>query len=483
MTQKPDSLQILFKTLRHWKLIVACVIVAAGIAVGLTLVQTKKYTSKAQLFVSTQGSTAAADALTSAFAGSEFSTARVQSYVDLVSSPEISRPVIRDLGLNMTRRQFDSEVSATAQANTVLLNLSVVDPNPVLAQRIAAAVAQQYIAVIQTLETTPGQASPVRVSVSSPATLPSTPSSPQKTLNIALGVILGLLIGSGLAQLRERLDNSIESDEELQTDFGLQVLSHVPYDANVREGLASLGGSSATGRREALRGLRTALRYVDVDNPPHVIVITSCRPGDGKTTTCASLAAVLADQGQDVAVVEGDLRRPKLRQYLGNLPEGEGVSEVLGEGRKLETLMRTIDRSDGPASAGKLDLLGAGAVVPNPTELLGSHRMAALVEDLRALYDLVIIDAPPLLPVTDAVVLSTIVDGVLLVVEPRKTTRNELQRAVGLLRQVDARLLGAVINKTSAKDRHGYGYGYGYEYGYATAAPTEAKSSTGGTDN
>jgi len=281
-----------------------------------------------------------------------------------------------------------------------------------------------------------------------------------------LGIIFGLLIGVALAQLRERLDNTIDSDDELRQDFGLEVLSHIPYDPQASGGLHTLSTSAATGRREALRGLRTALRYIDVDNPPRVIMVSSCSPGDGKTTTSACLAAVLADQGPDVVLFEGDLRRPTLRRFLGESPVHPGVAEVLGDDKKFTDLVTPIEREDAPVGAGKLDLLAAGVPVPNPSELLGSHRMRALVDGLKSHYDLVIIDASPVLPVADAVVLSAIVDGVLFIVEPGRTTREELRRALALLGQVDVRLLGAVVNKTSAKKLRGYGHGYGYGYGY-----------------
>jgi capsular exopolysaccharide synthesis family protein len=458
MIAPKDSLEVLRRTLSHWKLIVACVFVIAGLATALAFIQPKKYTSTMQLFVSTQGAAATADALASDYSGSQFTTARVQSYVDLVSSPEISVPVIKMLGLKMTRDEFDNEVSVNAPLNTVLLNVVVSDRSPSRAQRIATAVGREYIKVIHKLETPPGQASPVRVSVSSPAVLPTQPSSPDKTQDIALGVIFGLLIGVGLAQLAERLDNTIDDDEELRQGFGLEVLSHIPYDGKVSRGPDVF--SVTTGRREALHGLRTALRYIDVDNPPRAILVTSCRPGDGKTTTSASLAAVAADHGQNVVLVEGDLRRPRLRRYAGGPLDLPGIAEVLSEDRNFVDVVTPIEREDAASGAGKLDLLSAGALVPNAAELLGSRRMQALLDELKDAYDLVVVDTAPVLPVTDAVVLSTIVDGVLLVIEPGKTTRHELARAQALFAQVDARVLGVVANKTSAKKPYGYGYGY-----------------------
>ncbi len=400
-----DSVDFLLRTLRHWKLVLGCVIVCVAVAAAAAFTETEKYTSQVQLFVSAQDTTAASTAA-DVYSGDQFTAARVQSYIDLVSSPEISAPVIRRLGLHMTHNQFVAAVTAAAPANTVLLNLSVNDPSPKRAQRIAAATAQQYIKVIYQLEAIPGKPSPVRVSVSSPASLPLTASSPNKKLDIAIGVLLGLLIGIGAAQILERLDNTVaDNDDEINNEFGLQVLTHVPYDNHASEGLAGLRNRESAARIEAFRRLRTSLRYLDVDNPPRVIVVTSCAPNEGKSISCVSLAAVLADQGQKVLLVEGDLRRPRLARYTGVDRSAQGLAEVLADGDDPQEHVITVEGPAAPDGLGGLDLLSSGSVVPNPSELLGSQRMKTLIEDVGQAYDFVVVDAPPLLLVTDAVLL------------------------------------------------------------------------------
>src|SRR6478735_8306035 len=203
-------------------------------------------------------------------------------------------------------------------------------------------------------------------------------------------------------------------------------------------------------RAEAFRSLRTNLQFIDVANPPKSIVVTSSLPGEGKSTTTANLALSLAETGLKVVVIEGDLRRPRLLDYLGF--EGSvGLTDVLVGRVQVDDVLQPFGRTG-------LRLLGAGPIPPNPSELLGSANMEQLVADLAERFDYVLIDAPPLLPVTDAAVLSTIVVGAGV------AQREHVRRALESLEAVNGSLLGLILNRVKTKEL-GAGYGtYAYDY-------------------
>jgi capsular exopolysaccharide synthesis family protein len=207
------------------------------------------------------------------------------------------------------------------------------------------------------------------------------------------------------------------------------------------------------------------LRYVDVDNPPRSVVITSSLPGEGKTTTACNLAIALAQDGSKVLLVEADLRLPRVAEYLG-VDGSLGLTDVL------------IGQTDPQAAIiswqrGLLDFLPSGAIPPNPSELLGSKHMVDLLEQFTRSYDIVVIDSPPLLPVTDAAILARVADGALLVTRYASATKENVTDASEHLHQAGARLLGTMLNFAPARKRAGYGYGYGYGYGGATSSETD----------
>jgi capsular exopolysaccharide synthesis family protein len=211
--------------------------------------------------------------------------------------------------------------------------------------------------------------------------------------------------------------------------------------------------------------LRTNLRFADVDNPPRTIVVTSSMPGEGKSTSACNLALTLALTGSKVVLVEADLRKPRVCEYLG-LDSGAGLTNVLAGQNTLDDVLVSWRR-------GTLTVLPSGPVPPNPSELLGSQHMGNLVKALSAGFDYVVIDTPPLLPVTDAAVLATLTDGALLIARHGKTSRDDVERAARSLEAVNARLLGTVLNAVPLRAS---GYGYGYGYGYAEDKPAGGRS-------
>jgi non-specific protein-tyrosine kinase len=289
--------------------------------------------------------------------------------------------------------------------------------------------------------------------------------SPRKHLDVALGILTGLALGVALAVLRELSDTSVKRVEDTVRVCGVPNLAVVPYDSAAAKSPLVTQARNQTARAEAFRTLRTNLQFVDLDQPPRSVVVTSAVAGEGKSTSACNLAITLAQAGIRVALVEGDLRRPRVADYMGVEPSVGLTSVLIGRATLAQALQPWADP--------RLAVLASGPIPPNPAELLGSGHMIALLRELQSQADVVVVDAPPLLPVTDAAVLSRVTDGAVLVVRAGRTKRDQLASAVSALRTVDARLLGTVLNMVPAKGPDGMGYGYGY--GYDTRWPPAAE--------
>ena len=330
-----------------------------------------------------------------------------------------------------------------------------------MAASIANAVSQQLGQTIERIETPTGAiASPVKVTLTKPARAPLSASSPKKLLSLILGLFVGLALGVGYVVMRETLDNTVRSAADLTEASGGPALGVITFDDDAaNHPLIALDPKSQ--RAEAMRVVRTNLQFVDVDNPPRCVVITSSLPAEGKTTTACNLAITFALSGQKVCIIDGDLRRPKVADYFG-IEGSIGLTNLLAGQNKLNEVFVRWNR-------GLVMVLPAGPIPPNPAELLGSKSMSTLLDFLATRFDVVIIDAPPLLPVTDAAILAAASDGAVLVVRYGKTSRSEVARAAESLRSVNAKLVGTVHNFVPLKAR---GYGYGYGYGYPSDSPS-----------
>lgn len=281
-----------------------------------------------------------------------------------------------------------------------------------------------------------------------PATDPTSPVSPTPVRTSVLALFSGLILGVGVALLSGYLDESVRSKEDLERAApGLVTVGLLPLAADAKGGpsrvLTLHDPRSATA--EAFRALRTSVQFLHPEEPARMIQITSPSPGDGKTTVVANLAVAMALAGQRVAVVCCDLRRPNLHKLFG-LTNDVGLSSVIiGH----STLSASLQAVDGMPS---LVVLSAGPPPPNPAELLGSKRAAQVLDSLLAVVDVVVIDCPPVLPVTDALVVSSRVDATLLVCRAKATSRKRIARAVELLHQVEAPLLGTILNGVAVQD-------------------------------
>ncbi|MEZ0446834.1 polysaccharide biosynthesis tyrosine autokinase [Cellulomonas sp. ICMP 17802] len=443
---------------KRWLSIAVFAVLGAGLGVALSLASTPLYDATTQLYVSVKSSDSSSDLLQ----GSNFTRQQVTSYTQLVTSPLVLQPVIEDLGLDARTDTLASRVSASSPLNTSLINVTVTDENPAMAAATADAIAKQFKSVIADLETpSDGGASAVKISIVRDAVSPEGPSSPNKKLNLALGLLVGLALGIGIAILREVLNTRIRTDADVARVTETSVIGTIPDDPEAPQHPLIVQSSPHSQRSEAFRRLRTNLQFLDIADRPQSIVITSSLPGEGKSTTSINVAITLADAGTRVALIDADLRRPSVAKYMG-LEGNVGLTTVLIGRANVEDVIQ-------PWGNGYLHVLPAGQVPPNPSELLGSLAMAHLLEKLTSQYDVVIVDTAPLLPVTDAAILSKLTGGALLVVGADKLHRSQLAESVGALETVGARILGIVVNRQKRKQSDQYAY-YDYTPTPATAA-------------
>ena len=290
-----------------------------------------------------------------------------------------------------------------------------------------------------------------------PASVPSTPVSPQPVRDLLLALLVGLLAGAGIAMLREHLDDTITSKEDVDAALGtvpvLGMVPSVPGWKNRSSPVLVSRTDPSSPAAESYRSLRTSIQFLGFDRPLRLLQVTSPSSSEGKTTTLANLAVALAGAGNDVVVVCCDLRRPRLHQFFG-LDNSVGLTSVLLGETELGAALQAVPGVE------RLKLLASGRLPPNPSEILSSRRAADLLSSLAAHADVVLLDCPPVLPVTDAAVLSGVAEGTLLVGTAGVTRKRELARAVEMLRQVDAPLVGLALNGIAEHADYRYGYGY-----------------------
>ncbi|MBE7196121.1 MAG: CpsD/CapB family tyrosine-protein kinase, partial [Gordonia polyisoprenivorans] len=301
----------------------------------------------------------------------------------------------------------------------------------------------------QQLRTSDGQPLATVVPVN-PAIVPSSPIRPNKELDIGLGFVVGLLLGVGVVVMRRVFDQTIKSPADLAT-LEIPVLGLVPFDRSVSKTPVAVRGDPHSSLSEAYRQLRLNMQFVNVDEPPRVIAVTSGIPGEGKSTTAMNLAAALADAGNRVVLLEADLRRPAIAAAMGLSPDVGFTTVLIGQATVEEALQ----------NAGRnLAVLTSGPIPPNPSELLVSEQANALVRTLGDHADFVIIDTAPLLPVADGSEVAALADATLVVHRSGKTTREQAARSMESLARVGRRPVGVVLNMTSPTQS-------GYDYPYA----------------
>ena len=397
------------------------------------------------------------------YAASQIASQKVKAFVPVFTSEPVAQGVINTLGLATTPAELSGSITATSEKNALTINVSAVAPTAAEAQAVADETVRQADAQIRRLE---GSRSPVGLVLMSPSSMSGATRSPSLPKHLGLGGLGGVVLGYLLAFTRNALDKRVRSQSDVASVVEEPVLAAIPRSASIARDERSEDHDHRA--EEALRKLRTNLRYANIDKGLRTLIVSSALQGDGKSTVSANLARVMALSGQDVILMEGDLRRPTMKDTFRMGAHHPGLSQLLVGATSLErALVRT------PVAG--LQVIPAGDTPPNPSELLGSTRMSELLSYLAADH-VVIIDAPPILPVTDAVALAEHADGVLLVVRSGSTTQEQLRQAAPGLKQGGGAVLGVVLNQvpSSGFDRLRYGedlYGYAAT-DYAPSSPS-----------
>lgn len=456
-----DYLSILRK---RWISIVVVTLGVLALTAAVTIATTPTYTARTSLFfvVSGSGST------TELAQGSTYAQRQVESYAEVATAPYVLEPVIEELDLDISIGALAQQISVTVPVDTVIIEIVVEDEAPQLAADIANAVGSELSAAVTDLSPAGGaEGGAIQATTISAASAPDGPSSPNTPRNLALGLVLGLLVGVGIALLREVLNTKVRTESDIERVTDASVVATIGYDDDASAHPLTVQVDPRSPRAEAYRRLRTNLQFLDLADKSHSIVITSSLPQEGKSTTSINLAIALAEAGARVLLVDADLRRPQIAKYMQ--VEGRVGLTTLLIGRA--TLADVVQ----PWGNTNLHVLPSGKIPPNPSELLGSHAMEQFMAAAAEQYDIVLLDSAPLLPVTDGAILAGNAGGALLVVGSDLVHQSQLGDSLESLESVDARVLGLVLNKVQKKHADKY-TGYHYHPTYTSHIDEEPSS-------
>lgn len=499
---------------RIWIVVVAVVACAAA-AAAVSFMQTKQYTATSKVIISAQQDIAGGGG--GALSDPNQLQNQMQTEVQIAESPQTQAIVNEKLGSDANRV---TSISAKGVTNTRVMEISVTSPSPSVAQRAADEYSSAYLAVgeqndvnrvlsigntvkakqdqlrtqindlngqiagaeasranelrgqvdalqtqinqLQTQYNTTQAAALVRENAAQPlssAELPSSPSSPQPLRNIALALVLGALIGIGIALIADRVDDRLRNSDQLRDWFPkIPQLGSIPKVedwTNTAEAKTVTLLDPQSRAAEAYRGLRTSIDFASLSNPMRMICFTSSTAAEGKSTTVANIATALAWAGKSVVIVGGDLRRPRLHQFFGVSNDAGITSVLLGE-RELPDVLQKVD-----VPQGSLHVLATGPTPANPAEMLGSHEVSDMFVKLREHADYVLIDAPPVLPVADPLVISRYCDGIVFVAGAEKARKRHLDKAFEVIeRGTMTPLVGVVVNGADGELSYSSKYGY-----------------------
>jgi polysaccharide biosynthesis transport protein len=499
---------------RKW-LVISAAVVGLAISLAFALTATRQYSATAQLLVQPSFSASAADTAPQVVTPTDVATE-----LQLVTSAPVVAAVRKELG-------SVPAMSAAEVGQTNVIAITATNPVPARAARIANLYANAFVQYRQNVASSSltnaeeqlrsqissignqvkalganpnsdvaaalfnqeavlkeqlaqilvsGAVNTSDVALVTPAEAPVSPSSPKPVQDALLGLAIGLALGLASAFGRESLDDRLTSKESAEHAGRAPVLAMIPMVGTSRkqdrfplvagrkpEPTVAAIAEPSSPAAEAYRSLRTSLQFARQDRKLGVLLVTSPALGDGKTSTLANLGVVFAQTGERVLLISGDLRRPRIGKFFG-ISEEVGLTSVLLKENTLEEALHPVI-----PGLDRLTLLPSGPIPPNPAELLNSNGARAVFGALRKQFDLILIDSPPVLPVTDAAILSQYADATLLLAAAGQTRRHDMHRAAEKMAQVGANVMGMVLNKVTRQTGREYGYEYGYTPAYKPA--------------
>ncbi|WP_166649352.1 polysaccharide biosynthesis tyrosine autokinase [Brachybacterium sp. AG952] len=450
----------------RWIPALIAALLVLGAVVGFTLLQTPTYQAKNRMFVQTQ----AGGSVTELNSGVIFAQQQITSYADLATTPLVLEPVIEELGLDSSPQDLASQISTSVPPETLILEIAASSEDPGQAAEIANATAESLRQTVSELETD-GNTSSVELTVIAPATTPSSPASPSLPRNLAVGLVLALMAGVATAVIRDLLDNRVRRPEDIEKTFERPVIAKIPSSRDTKHLPLIAAQHPQSLQAEAYRDLRTNLQFMGLAEGQRSVLITSSLPGEGKSSSAINLAHVIAQSGARVLLIDADLRRPSIHQYL-SLEGNAGLTTVLIGEAELDELVQPLETEG-------LDVLTSGPIPPNPSEMVGSEKMEQLLATAMAQYDFVVVDAPPLLAVTDAVVLSHHVGGALVVARSEAVKKQQLAQALQKLESAGGRTLGVILNRVPTGNRGAYSYTYTYSSDESAVKPSAVAEAAG----
>lgn len=428
---------------KHWLLILLTTVLVGAAAYGVARMLPKQYESTASVLV-VPGAVQSAELGQS----SSYVQSIVQSYTLLATSPRVLDPVIEKLALPETSVMLAKRVEVESPLNTTVINITTTDPDPDQARQISAAITESLIDQVRTVSPQVAGKQVIRVETISPALLPTVPASPNTVLYGALGALLGLAVAVLYALLRRLFRSRIDTVSDAEESATAPILGAVvltPKQARIANTVIKNPSGQVA---ESLRTVAASLRFMAVDKPRRVILVTSSNAGEGKTSLVLGLALVLAEGGARVLVVDADLRRPSIARYT-ELESAVGLTNVLvGD--------LTLDQAVQPWGFANLLVLTSGEQPPNPGQLIVSGRLEAVIAAAREEYDYVLLDSPPVLSVSDPLWLAAITDGTMVVARLGQVTAPELRHTIETIEGSKHDVLGIVLNGVRAKARSPY---------------------------
>jgi len=459
-----EPVEYLRSIARRWLAVILLGVLGAGAGFAYATSLPLLYRATSSVFVSSPRGETTSELVQ----GFTFTEKLVQSYAQLATMPAVLQPVIDQLELDTTPTALASRVSASTPLNTVIIEVTVVDRSAEQSAAIANAITRSLATTGQELAPQGPAGSPsVTLETVSTAQPPARPFSPNTPLIVVTGLLLGLGLGVAYAVLRDMLDARVRDEKDLERVTDAPLLGKVGQKGRKDPAGVAMRVMPRSPLAEAYRRIRANLEFIDVDHRPRTIVVTSAVTKDGKSTTSVNLALALAERSSRVLLIDADLRRPSIADICG----------VDGDVGLTTVLVGAISPDEAIVPCGdSLSVLSAGALPPNPGQLLGSDAMRSLLGMLSERFDYIVIDSPPLLSATDTLGLSHLADGAIVVARYRTTRRAQLKDTIESLENVNARVLGIVLNFVKERTTPSY---YGMESVPDATAPAATATKAG----